>query len=314
MGPAPLRVAFLGNAAWSVPSLERLAEGRHDVALVLTRDARPAGRGHRPRRTPVAVEAERLGLELMETPTVRVGDGFGRLQESAPDVLVVVAYGEILPARVLGLARVMPVNLHFSLLPRWRGAAPVQRAILAGDEGTGVSTMRMTEGLDEGPVLLQAPTAIGPEENAGSLGARLAALGAELLAETLDTLAAGTLEERPQDEALASFAPRLKPDERRIDWSAPAEEVVRRVRAFAPKPGATTVFRGRSLKVLRARATEDAPGGGAGRVAVASKRDLVVRAGAGAVELLEVAPEGRGRMSGADLVRGDGPEPGEILG
>jgi methionyl-tRNA formyltransferase len=314
-GTPRLRVAFLGNARWSVPSLDALAASEHRVVMVATRDARPAGRGHQPRRTAVAEAAERLGLPLAETPTVKRGAGLDAIRSSSPEVLAVVAYGEILPLEVLRLAAKLPVNVHFSLLPRWRGAAPVQRAILAGDASTGVTTMRMTEGLDEGPVLSHDATGIGREEDAGSLGSRLAEMGGRVLVETLDALASGTLEERPQHDADATYALRPRPDERQIDWSQAPGDVVRRVRAFGPEPGATTSFRGRNLKVLRAAVVD-------GRQPVARSVEgqveehegrLLARAGDGWVELVDVAPEGRRRMSGTEFLRGQRPRAGDVL-
>jgi methionyl-tRNA formyltransferase len=316
-GPAApqLRVAFLGNAPWSVPSLKAVAASGHPLVLVATRDARPAGRGRALRRTPVAEASDLLELPLIETPTVKHGVGFDALVASSPDVLAVVAYGEILPAAVLAVPGILPVNVHFSLLPRWRGAAPVQRAIMAGDDATGVTTMRITAGLDEGPVLLRSETRISPDEDAGSLGGRLAEIGGALLVDTLDGLASRSLVERPQDADSATYAARPSPQERRIDWSRTPRDVVRRIRALAPVPGAVTSLRGRNLKVLRAAvASEDADGAGSlhGQLVEAGPR-LVVRADGGAVELLELAPEGRKRMTGAEFVRGHRPRPGDLL-
>lgn len=305
-----LRVVFLGNDPWSVPALEALAQSPHRPLLVVTREPRPAGRGGRPRPTAVAEAARALGLPLREVATVKRGPGLEALREAEPDVLAVVAYGEILPPEVLEIPRLAPVNLHFSLLPALRGADPVRRAILEGLEVTGATTIRMDEGMDTGPVLLQVEERIRPEEDAGSLGGRLAARGGRLLVETLDGLASGSLEERPQGDGAASLAPRLRADEEWIDWTEPADAVVRRVRALAPDPGARTRFRGRVLKVYRA-----APAEGRGEPgAVLRSGGLVVAAGEGAVRLEEVLPEGRRRMSGEDFARGHRPEAGERLG
>lgn len=311
-----MRVVFLGNAQWSVPSLEAVARSGHHVALVVTRAPRPAGRGSRLTRTPVAEAAERLGLPLAEVETVKQGPGFEAIRSARPEVLAVVAYGEILPRAVLDLASVAPVNVHFSLLPALRGAAPVQRAILAGLDRTGVTTIRMDEGMDTGPILLAAQEPILPEDDAGTLGGRLAELGGRLLVETLGRLEAGTIEERPQDHGAATLAPKLTAEDRIVDWAEDAEAVVRRVRALAPEPAAVTRFRGRVLKIFRARAVTapDGAGGPPGAVALVSTDGFAVAAGRGAVRLEEVAPEGRRRMSGAEFVRGYRPRVGERLG
>jgi methionyl-tRNA formyltransferase len=306
-----MRVAFLGNDPRSVPSLEALARSSHRVLLVVTRDPRPAGRGGRPRPTAVAEAARGLGLPLLEVPTVKRDPGLGALRRAAPDVLAVVAYGEILPAEVLGLPRVAPVNVHFSLLPALRGADPVRRAILEGNDVTGVTTIRMDEGMDTGPILLQAEEPIGPEDDAGSLGARLAGLGADLLVETVDRLERGELEERPQDDARATAAPRLRPEEEWIDWTEDADRVLRRIRALAPEPGARTRLRGSVLKVLRATRADAT--GEPGTVAEVSNDRLVVATGRGALSLETVVPEGRRRMTGAAFARGQRLEPGEPL-
>ncbi|MGH2765517.1 MAG: methionyl-tRNA formyltransferase [Actinomycetota bacterium] len=307
-----MRAVFLGNDRWSVPSLEAVAASRHQVALVATRDPRPAGRGGEPRPTAVAEAARRLDLPLIEVPTVKRGDGLESLRRAEPDVLVVVAYGEILPAVILELPRVAPVNVHFSLLPKLRGADPVRRAILEGLETTGVTTMRMDEGTDTGPVLLQTEEPIRPDDDAGTLGDRLAAIGGRLLVDTLDGLETGTVEERGQDEAAATPAPKLGPEEEWIEWTESAEAVGRRVRALAPEPGARTRFRGRVLKILRV--TPGAGQGPPGAIAEASKERLVVVAGDGAVALEVVVPEGRRPMSGAEFARGRRPERGERFG
>jgi methionyl-tRNA formyltransferase len=307
-----VKVAFLGSDRWSVPALEALADSPHEVTLVATREPKPAGRGSRLTPTAVGEAGRALGLPVAEVATVKRDEGLEALRESRPDVLAVVAYGEILPREVLDLPSVAPVNLHFSLLPELRGAAPVQHALLRGLAVTGVSTIRMDEGMDTGPILLQAEEPVDEADDAGSLGARLAVVGAVTLVETVSRLEAGTLEERPQDDARASIAPKLGPADRILDWTEPAEAVVRRVRALAPEPGAATTFRGRRLKVLRARVL---PGDAAapGSVALVTKDGLAVGTAEGLVALEEVAPEGRSRMSGGEFARGFRPEPGEVL-
>jgi methionyl-tRNA formyltransferase len=304
-----VRVAYLGNDPWSVPPLREVAESRHEVALVVTRVPRPAGRGGTPRPTTVADAARSLRLPLTEVGTVKEGEGLDRLRRSEPDVLAVVAYGEILPSTVLDLPRVAPVNVHFSLLPALRGADPVRRAILEGLAVTGVTTIRMDEGLDTGPILVQAEEPIRDQDDAGALGGRLAELGGRVLVDTVDRLEDGRLEERPQDHTRATTAPKLGSEEEWIDWSEPAVAVWRRVRALSPEPGARTRFRGRTLKVLRV-AQVDATGTPG---SVLDEEALVVACGTGAVVLEEVVPEGRPRMGGAEFARGRRPERGERL-
>jgi methionyl-tRNA formyltransferase len=316
---SPVRVIFLGNDPWSVPTLDALAAADDiDVEFVLTNPPRPAGRGSRITPTAVATAAQRLGIDAFEVEGVRAGEGLRAIAEAEPDTVVVVAYGELLTPEVLDVPRLGTVNLHFSLLPRWRGAAPVQRALMEGDEVTGVSVMLLDEGLDTGPVLDTLEEPIRPDDDAGSLGDRLSMIGAPLVVEALRALEAGTGVPRSQDHAAAAYAERIKPDERTIDWVHPAVSIVRRVRALAPSPGATTTFRGRGLKVLRAEAR---PVGGwmltssprPGALSVDSDGTPLAQAREGMVALLEVAPAGRARMSGADWARGARLQPGERL-
>lgn len=312
MTARPLSVAFLGNDAWSVPSLEALARSAHRVALVLTFPPRPAGRGSDLRPTHVADAARSMGMPLVEAASVRGGPGRLALADAATDVLAVVAYGELLTREVLAAGRLGAVNLHFSLLPALRGASPVQHALLSGMRTTGVTTMLMDEGLDTGPVLLQASESIRDDDDAGSLGGRLAHVGAALLVETLDRLSAEALDPIGQDHSAATLAPKLDADDRRLDWTVDATSIVNRVRAFAPAPGATTTFRGEGLKVLRASRAEGS--GNPGTVVVADESGLCVAAADGAVRLLEVGPAGRRRMTGDAFVRGFHPHPGDRIG
>jgi methionyl-tRNA formyltransferase len=304
-----MRVAFLGNDTWSVPPLRAMALAPDiEVELVLTNPPRPAGRGSRLTPTAVADAAHAMELPLLEVDRVRDGEGFDALDSLEPDAIVVVAYGEILTPDVLDIPRLGAVNVHFSLLPRWRGAAPVQRAILEGDGVTGVTLMLMDEGMDTGPILATAETAIGSDEDAGSLGARLADLGAPLLVETLRGLDGSTVEPRSQDHTAATYASKLLPDERTIDWGQRTDAIARRVRAFAPDPGAVASFRGGRLKLLRvdARPLEDTLDAvpRIGEVGVLEDDTPIVQARDGGIELLEVAPAGRKRMSGAAWARG----------
>ena len=307
-----LRVAFLGNDAWSVPSLRALAGSAHEIAIVITAAPKPAGRGNELTPTSVAEAALLLDLPLAEVETVKTGAGFKDLAASMPDVIAVVAYGEILPATVLHVPTIAPVNLHFSLLPRLRGATPVQTALLLGEDVTGVSTIVMDRGLDTGPVILQREEPIGPADDAGTLGARLAAIGAEVLVESIDMLGAGPVAPRPQDHSLATFAPKFAPHERVLDWSNPAGLLVNLVRALSPEPAAATTFRDEGVKVFRAEAVDAE--GEPGRIVDVSKGGIVVATADGGFRLLELAPASRNRMSGADFVNGFRPEVGERLG
>jgi methionyl-tRNA formyltransferase len=308
-----LRIAFLGNDAWSVPSLRAIAASPHTVALVATRAPRPAGRGNRLTPTPVALAARELELPLAEVETVRAGPGLRTLAASRPDVLVVVAYGEILPPEVLALPRLLPVNLHFSLLPELRGAAPVQAALLLGLPETGVTTIVMEEGLDSGPILVQRSARVLPEDDAGSLGSRLAELGAEVLLETLDLIASDRAVPVPQDDRAATVAPKLGPRDRRLDWSGSARELVNRIRALAPEPGAVATFRGANLKVLRAEAIERPTRLDPGTVTEVDRGGFAVATGEGELRPIELAPAGRRRMTAAEFVRGHRPVVGERL-
>lgn len=307
-----LRVAFLGNDAWSVPSLRALAGSPHEIAIVITAAPKPAGRGNELRPTSVAEAALLLDLPLAEVETVKTGAGFKDLAAAMPDVIAVVAYGEILPATVLHVPTIAPVNLHFSLLPRLRGATPVQTALLLGHDITGVSTIVMDRGLDTGPVILQREEPIGPADDAGALGARLAAIGADVLVESIDMLGAGPVAPRPQDHSLATFAPKFALHERVLDWSNPAGLLVNLVRALSPEPAATTTFRDESVKVFRAEAVDAE--GEPGRIVDVSKDGIVVATADGGFRPLELSPAGRKRMTGADFVNGFRPEVDERLG
>ncbi len=304
-----LRITYLGNDRWSVAPLRAVAASRHRVTLAATRVPRPGRRRAGPVPTPVASEARRLDLPLVELDTVGSGSGLEALVASAPDVLVVVAYGELLRAAVLELPVIAPVNLHFSLLPALRGASPVQTALLLGLSETGVSTIVMDDGLDTGDVLLARPVAIAPEDDAGSLGDRLARVGGEVLVETLDALAEGHAHRMPQDEAAATYARKLTAQDRRLQWTRPAASLTNVVRAMAPEPGATATFRGTSIKILRAHPVVGA--GAPGETIDVDRSGVTVAAGDAAIRIAEVAPSGRPRMGAADFVNGYRPLVGE---
>ncbi|MDP9296826.1 MAG: methionyl-tRNA formyltransferase [Actinomycetota bacterium] len=306
-----LRAVFLGNDAWSVPPLEALAGSSHDLVRVITRTPRPAGRGNALRSTAVAEAAREMNLPLSEIDSIGDAEAVGSMAAEEPDVLVVVAYGEILPRSVLELPRLAPVNVHFSLLPKLRGANPVRAALLTGLPETGVTTMRMDEGLDTGDVLLQRSEAILEDDDAGTLGSRLANLGGSLLVRTLDAMAADDLRPVAQDEDAATYAPKLRREDRTLRWTEDARTLARTVRALAPEPAANTSFRGRSLKVYRAVPKDGA--GEPGTIVDLDQEGLTVATGAGMLRLLDVGPQGRRRMSAAQFARGARPRAGERM-
>lgn len=251
-----LRIAFAGTPAFAVPALRALVQSRHSVVGVLTQPDRPSGRGRRITASAVKEEALTHGLPVSQPLTLKTEEGRAELATWKPDVLVVVAYGLLLPREVLELPRLGCVNIHASLLPRWRGAAPIQRAILAGDAQTGITIMQMDAGLDTGPMLLQRAVTIGEHETSGELHDRLSALGAPVLLEALESLAKGTATAKPQPPEGVSYAAKIEKAEALIDWTRNAVDIERKVRAFNPWPGAETRFAGETLKIAKARLPE----------------------------------------------------------
>ena len=254
----------MGTPAFAVPTLDALCASGHTIAAVYTQPPRAAERGRKVRPTPVAVRAEAAGIQVMTPASLKPADAQTAFAALAADLAVTVAYGLILPPAVLAAPRMGCINAHASLLPRWRGAAPVQRAIMAGDEETGVTIMRMDQGLDTGPILMAERVPIGPGTTGGTLHDTLAALSARLVVEAIDALAAGTLAETPQPGEGATYAAKLEKHEAAIDWRAPAAHIERRVRALAPRPGAWLAHEGERIKVLaaeRVAGATDAPPG-----------------------------------------------------
>jgi methionyl-tRNA formyltransferase len=306
-----MRLVFLGTPAFAVPTLESVVEAGHEVLVVVTQPDRPSGRGQRTAPPPVKETAMRLGLPTYQPERIRRPEAVEHLRSLGTEAMVVVGYGQIIPQAVIDLAPLGIINVHASLLPKYRGAGPIQWAIINGEARTGVTTMRIDAGLDTGDMLLKAETEIGPEENAVELGRRLAASGADLLVKTLGGLARGTIVPQKQDPAEATYAPMLKKEDGQIDWTADARAIHNRVRGMQPWPGAYTRFRGQTLHVWKAR-----PAGGVvaplGRFA--SLRPPCVSCGSGALELLEVQLEGRKRMAAADFVNGQRLNENDFLG
>jgi methionyl-tRNA formyltransferase len=310
-----MRLVFLGTPAFAVPSLERIAAAGHSVLAVVTQPDRPRGRGHHPAPPPVKQAALLLGLPVYQPERVRRPEAVEFLRAIPVDAMVVVGYGQIIPQSILDMAPLGIVNVHGSLLPRYRGAGPVQWAILNGETRTGVTTMRIDAGLDTGDMLLKAETAMEPDENAVELGQRLSLLGADLLVETLAGLAEGRIVPEKQDNLQATYAPLLKKEDGRIDWARDAHAIHNQVRGLQPWPGAYTTFRGQALHLWR---TRQWGGGLAQRKASPGKlvnlKPPVVGCGFGFLELLEVQLEGRKRIPAADFANGQRLTENEVLG
>ena len=306
-----MRVVFMGTPEFAVPTLERLHEQGHSLLAVVTQPDRPAGRGRRLTPSPVKERALKLALPVHQPEKIKSEEAYILLRETAPEVIVVVGYGQIIPRRVLELPPLGCINVHSSLLPKYRGAAPVNWAIARGETMTGVTTMRLIFELDAGPILLQRSTPIGADESAPEVLARLAPLGADLLVETLEGLARGAIEPREQNHAEATFAPILKREDGQIDWSLSAAEIANRVRGFDPWPGAYTAFRGKRLRIRRAHAIDGRAD--AGRIEAAAGAIRIGCGGGGLLEALELQLEGRNRIAAAEFIRGYQPD-GERLG
>lgn len=305
-----MRVIFLGSGDIGMPAL-RLLGSRAGVELagIVSQPDRPVGRGLQVRTGPVAAFAKEQGIPLFQPERLRGSDAAEQLAQIRPDLFVVMAYGQILPREVLAIPSIAPLNLHASLLPRHRGASPIQSAILAGDSMTGISVMYMAEGLDTGDVFLQKSTPIFPEDTGGSLHDRLAGIAAEALEEALKKIGEGQMERHPQNGEMATYAKKLTRENGKIDWGQPAEEIARRVRAFDPWPGAQTRFASdagteKVLKIWKADAVAETRALRPGEIAKTDKSGLEIGTGAGVLRVLEVQAEGRKRLAAGEFLRG----------
>jgi methionyl-tRNA formyltransferase len=308
-----MRLVFAGTPEVALPSLSALLASPHEVVAVVTRPDAPAGRGRSLQASPVALLAEEHGIEVLKPERPRDPDFLARLAELEPDCCPVVAYGALVPRAALDIPRLGWVNLHFSLLPAWRGAAPVQHAVWHGDDVTGASTFILEEGLDTGPVLGVVTETVRPTDTSGDLLGRLAQSGAGLLVATMDGLAAGRLVAEPQPADGISLAPKITVEDARVDWAQPAVRVDRQVRACTPAPGAWTTYRGERLKLGPVAPLPDDSSLAPGEVAV-DKNRVRVGTASHAVVLGEVRAQGKKAMAAADWARGVRPEPGELLG
>lgn len=299
------RVVFFGTSRFAVPSLESLVKSGYDVAAVVSQPARPAGRGRTLTPSAVALAAERLGLSLLTPEKLRAPDSVAAIAELSPDLAVVAAYAQILPRDVLSLPRFGCINVHASLLPRWRGASPMQAAILAGDEFTGVSIMMMEPSMDTGPVLAETITRIDDADSAPDLERRLSEAGALLLTSVLPCYLAGGIEPVSQDPAAATYAPLIRKEDGKADWALPARVIWRASRAYRPWPGLYSYWRGKQFKILSCRA-EDSGGGtaGPGMVLALGSHAAAVATGDGVLRLDEVSLEGGRAMPIGEFLAG----------
>lgn len=297
-----MRIVYMGTPQFAVAPLEALAKAGHEIAAVVTRIDKPAGRGRVVAEPAVKVAARSLGLTVHQPRRVRDPEFVETLRRAGPDVIIVAAYGQILPKEILTLPKFGCINIHASLLPKYRGAAPINWAIIRGEQETGITIMLMDEGMDTGPVLLQQALPIGPKDTAGSLTEKMSDLGARLLAEALPRIVSGELTPRQQDHAGATLAPLLKKEEGLIDWSLPAADILNRVRGLHPWPGAYTFLEGVLIKIIEAEA---APGSsGQGALHGNGKDVLDIGTGNGMVRVIRLQPEGKKPMTIAEFLRG----------
>ena len=297
----PLRIVFAGTPEFAAEHLKALLDSPYEIVAVYTQPDRPAGRGQKLMPSPVKQLALEHSIAVMQPPTLRAPEAQAELAALKPDLMVVVAYGLILPQAVLDIPRLGCINSHASLLPRWRGAAPIQRAIEAGDSESGVTVMRMEAGLDTGPMLLKAVTPITREDTGGSLHDRLAELGPPAVIEAIAGLAAGTLVGEVQDDSLATYAHKLNKDEARIDWHRPASELERQIRAFNPWPICHTTLNGETMKVLAAKIPYVSHVTTPGEVIGATKGGLIVSCGTGALSLTRLQLPGGKTLNFSDF-------------
>ncbi|OIQ11263.1 methionyl-tRNA formyltransferase [Neomoorella thermoacetica] len=309
-----MRLVFMGTPDFAVPSLQALVAAGHEFAAVITQPDRPRGRGKKLLPPPVKSTALAAGLPVRQPSDMKDREFLEDLRLLQPELIVVVAFGRILSREILDLPARGCVNLHASLLPRYRGAAPIHRAVMNGEVETGVTTMWMAPQLDAGDIILQEKLPIPPEATTGEIHDRLAEVGAGLLVHTLELIAAGRAPRLPQDEALATYAPPLKPEEEVIHWEQPAQVIYNQIRGLNPLPGAYTLRSGERLKIYGARLTDPYAIGRAGRVVEVVREGFVVQAGTGRVLVTSVQPPGKKIMPASAYLQGYPMVPGEILG
>jgi methionyl-tRNA formyltransferase len=296
-----MRIVFIGTGEIGVPTLQALLKSEHEVVGVVTQPDKPVGRAQLIEPPPIKTALATTNIPTLQPSRIKDRQAIEKIRALEPDVIVVMAYGQILPRDILEIPKIACLNLHASLLPRWRGAAPIQASIAAGDRETGITVMYMDEGLDTGDILLQRTIEILPADTGGSLHDRLAKVAPEALLESLELLAKGSAPRTPQDNAFATYAPKLKREDGKIDWSDPADKIERQIRAFDPWPGAFMKFAGRNLKIFSAVVVDLR--GKPGEI-LRDEKELVVAAGEDAVSLGDVQLEGKRRMAAAEFLRG----------
>ncbi len=306
-----MRLIFLGTPEFAVVILKRLIESDHQLLAVVTQPDKPAGRGQKIQEPPVKRFAKEQGLPVLQPTTPRDPNFLAQIQAFSPECIPYAAYGKILPPTFLAIPPHGCLNVHASLLPKYRGAAPIQWAIINGEEVTGITIMKAEEGLDTGPILLQKEVPIDPEDTAGTLSEKLAQVGAELLLQALDLLEKGEAEYHPQDDSQATYAPLIKPEMTHLHWEEPAERLRNKIRAFNPRPGALTRFKGKDLKIWSARALPEKTGVTPGKILFLRSEGVGVATGEGILLLQEVQPAGGKKMPAVDWARGQRIQTGE---
>jgi len=307
------KIVFMGTPEFAVPSLKALKEAGFE--LVITQPDKPAGRGKKLTPPPVKVEAERLGIKVYQPERIKDNEELRRiLEEIKPELIVVAAYGKLLPEWLLNIPKKGAINVHASLLPKYRGASPIQAALLNGEEETGITIMKVSPELDAGDILSQESLKIDREDNAQTLHDKLSALGAKLLVETIPKYLRGEIEPKPQEHEKATYAPQIRKEMGKIDWQLPAERIFNMVRAFYPWPTAYTTFRGKLLKITKAEPIQESADGSFGEIVKVERDGFLVKTGDGLLKVKRVKPQGKREMEAEDFIRGYRPQSGERLG
>lgn len=308
-----MNIVYMGTSVFAVPSLQSLITSRHQVVGVVSQPDRPRGRGKRISPTPVKKIAQQHGIPVYQPARIKEPDAIQQIKSWQPELIVVVSYGQIIPPEILEYPAAGCINVHASLLPRYRGAAPIQRALMDGEKITGITTMFMDEGLDTGDIILQLDVPIKDEYDHGQLEAILAEKGALLLGETIDQVENGTAPRIPQNHELASYASRITREDEKIDWSQPAESIHNQIRALSPRPGAWTNLGKYKTKIYKSRVINNDKSGVISQIIEVGSEGFSVQSGKGIIEILEVQREGRKRMPASDFLRGYQLQPGTLL-